>query len=815
MTKRTNATQPQHARTHKPATLTHHHAKPYRKRHVSALGAFVLTALLLILFVFSYQAQLSRGFIEAQSFVASLFNAPNTTPAVISSTYGYSLSYDSRLFYATGIDAATGDIFVSNQLSTKRAYDTVRISPTSNQAASSPSSFKFRFLDATKATGLADPAMKNLDRTTVVAGIDLTATDVTQEASSVTRLGGQEFLHTDWQLRAKTGPATLLPAYATTYIGVINGRAVTILINNGINSSASTYGSVLQSLQFGDRIQAAIPATTTLTAKTASSTDLLDTVLMAGVAQAAAAQKVDDLERNTSIYSPAVVKIYNAYCTDVLINGKGYITNFCSAGTGSGFFISGDGYVATNGHVATSSLKDIVIEDALSTLAAGKNQYFNLIANLAGIKATDFNSSMSNIDILDIAVTKMYAIPDSTFTSSKNVHNMFVALGDKEPDITELLTLTKGYKKYTEQDTIKSAELVDANYHAIDGFKSYKASDVAIIKIAGNDYPVAKLGSIDGLIQGANIAILGFPANATNNGIVSGDQSKVTVTAGKVSGIKNANGSDNKLIETDTTIGHGNSGGPALDTNGSVVGIATYTSDGSGKGDGTFNYIRDIKDLKDLATKVKVSYGTVSASQAEWEKGIAAFYNSHYKSAIKSFTKVKSLYAAHPKADEFIAAANDHIKKGDDVPDFPLVLVIVLALVVLAGGGVTVFLIIRHKKLHGVYSAGVASGTIAPMMAGAAPVAVAMPQGVPMAMQPSAPTMPAPAAPVTPTVPAMITPAPAAVAVPATTPMTSTTTPSTVIMPTPVAEPAPQSATPPTASGTPSPVDGGPPSPIS
>jgi S1-C subfamily serine protease len=714
----------------KHAHLRPHHAKPYRGRHLSALGLLTIVGLALIIFVMSYQSQIQRGIEEAQNFVESLFVRPAATASMVSSSFGYSISYDSAQFYASGVDAQSGDLFINSQLDTKRAYSTIRISPTRVDQAHSQSALRIRYLDGIGASTLTDASMKSLDRNQVLADVDPATTETTQTASSLATLDGTQFLHSSWMIRAKTEPASLIPVYLETYIGVVHGRAMVILINTGSTHSLSAYSDVLSTLRLTPRTQALnAPHTREINSKISANTQLMDSALLVGLASAEAAtpqKTVSDIERATSLYSPAVVKIYNVYCLDLAVQGSPFLQNACSGATGSGFFVSSNGDIATNGHVATSSLKDIAIGDVVESLLSGSPKNFSVMATIAGVQKSDFNSTMTNTEILDIAVNKMYALPDSTFAESNSVHNLLVSLTSKQPDTKELVALTKKRQSYTEQDSIKHATLTAADYRAIDGIKSFHASDVALIKIAGSNYPVAKLGTLEGLIQGSDLAILGFPGNATNNGIVASNESVVTLTAGKVSGIKDAQGSSKKLIETDTTIGHGNSGGPALTPYGTVVGIATYTSDGSGKGNGTFNYIRDIADLKTLAIRSGVTLGDSGQTQKEWEKGIAAFYNSHYSSAIKSFEKVQGYYAQHPKASEFIAAASEHIKKGEDIQDFPTLLVVLIGLGVLAGLGITIAVILRHRAMHQVFKSavGTAGATTAttPVTAGLASI---------------------------------------------------------------------------------------------
>jgi serine protease Do len=101
-------------------------------------------------------------------------------------------------------------------------------------------------------------------------------------------------------------------------------------------------------------------------------------------------------------------------------------------------------------------------------------------------------------------------------------------------------------------------------------------SDIAVIKIDGQNLPVARLGDSDKLKVGEWVVAIG---NAL--GLEGGP----TVTAGVVSAVKRtvdlpgpAGGSIENAIQTDTAINPGNSGGPLINLNGEIVGINTLVA---------------------------------------------------------------------------------------------------------------------------------------------------------------------------------------------------------------------------------------------
>ncbi len=107
------------------------------------------------------------------------------------------------------------------------------------------------------------------------------------------------------------------------------------------------------------------------------------------------------------------------------------------------------------------------------------------------------------------------------------------------------------------------------------------ANDIAVVKIDGQDLPVARLGDSDQLRVGQWVVAIG---NAL--GLEGGP----TVTAGVVSAlnrtIADAPGTTfGPLIQTDAAINPGNSGGPLVNLRGEVVGINTakiQTAEGIG-----------------------------------------------------------------------------------------------------------------------------------------------------------------------------------------------------------------------------------------
>lgn len=88
--------------------------------------------------------------------------------------------------------------------------------------------------------------------------------------------------------------------------------------------------------------------------------------------------------------------------------------------------------------------------------------------------------------------------------------------------------------------------------------------DVALLRVELSGLPVLPIGNSDTLRQGQELLVLGYP------GIVSTDE--VSVTRGIVSAVRPG------WVQTDAAIEPGNSGGPVLDREGRVIGLAAFVT---------------------------------------------------------------------------------------------------------------------------------------------------------------------------------------------------------------------------------------------
>ncbi len=113
------------------------------------------------------------------------------------------------------------------------------------------------------------------------------------------------------------------------------------------------------------------------------------------------------------------------------------------------------------------------------------------------------------------------------------------------------------------------------------------ATDIALLKMDGDDYAFAELGSSDDIIIGEWVIALGNPFGLFSVG------NKPTATAGIISGTNLNFGRQRDgrvyqdMIQTDASINTGNSGGPLINSNGDVIGINTFIFTGGNYSEGS------------------------------------------------------------------------------------------------------------------------------------------------------------------------------------------------------------------------------------
>lgn len=204
--------------------------------------------------------------------------------------------------------------------------------------------------------------------------------------------------------------------------------------------------------------------------------------------------------------------------------------------------------------------------------------------------------------------------------------------------------------------TLKDGRTFKGEVRGID-----ELSDLAVVKINGENLPVAPLGDSSQIQVGDWAIAVGNPLGLEN-----------TVTLGIISTINRSSAQvgipDKRLdfIQTDAAINPGNSGGPLVNAQGEVIGINTAIR-ADAQGIGFAIPIDKAKSIKDqLARGEKVSHPYIGISMIPLTPTIAKEYNKDPNTAF-FLPEIKGVLVVKVMAKSPAAAAG--FRRGDVVTE--------------------------------------------------------------------------------------------------------------------------------------------------
>ncbi len=254
--------------------------------------------------------------------------------------------------------------------------------------------------------------------------------------------------------------------------------------------------------------------------------------------------KLDKYQRMSYRVKPAIVKIFAQVQGTVEFEteqGKKIDEGNVIGGAGSGFIINPNGYVITNGHV---------------------------------VKAIyDFNNNKENVtrQILGtflMKILKQNNLPLNQENAKKVIEKLKPTVTNLQPQNFVILSNLKEYRFEIKQYSKDMQEAIQE--------RGGEGKDVAVLKIEGKNLPTVKLGDSDKVKLQELVFAFGYPGAADIMFLdFKSKFSEVSITRGTISAVK-ADFKGVPIIQSDVNISYGNSGGPAVNENGEVIGVNTY-----------------------------------------------------------------------------------------------------------------------------------------------------------------------------------------------------------------------------------------------
>ena len=251
------------------------------------------------------------------------------------------------------------------------------------------------------------------------------------------------------------------------------------------------------------------------------------------------------------------------------------------------------------------------------------------LQNVSNVFQAKLNVQEQKINaLLDNAGNAGAAVGDDTYSPAlvyaKNVDTVVA--------ISSQAISTNIYGQISETASSGSGVIVSdkgyviTNYHVIQGANTLQVitsdgqehnaqligydmtNDIAVLKIEGENYPFAVLGSSDELVVGEQVVAIGNPLGELTS----------TLTVGYISAKDRMVDTGNyiNMLQTDAAINSGNSGGPLFNMNGEVVGITTAKYSGVSNSGATIEGIGFAIPIDDVLGIIEdlVAYGRVNSA---------------------------------------------------------------------------------------------------------------------------------------------------------------------------------------------------------
>jgi S1-C subfamily serine protease len=191
----------------------------------------------------------------------------------------------------------------------------------------------------------------------------------------------------------------------------------------------------------------------------------------------------------------------------------------------------------------------------------------------------------------------------------------------------------------------------------IEKFSPFNDQDIAIIHVSGMDnMPMLQLGNSSDVQEQDTLTIIGFPGNGDVAGTTATDLLSSSINQVLVSSIKTTN-TGSQVIQVGGNVEQGDSGGPALDSNGQVVGIVSF---GAADTAGSTSFLRTSNSAQQLIQAAGISTAP-SAFQQAWSKAFNDYASNvpgHWHQSMREFQQLANTYPNFKAVQPFLQYAS-------------------------------------------------------------------------------------------------------------------------------------------------------------
>jgi S1-C subfamily serine protease/rhodanese-related sulfurtransferase len=346
---------------------------------------------------------------------------------------------------------------------------------------------------------------------------------------------------------------------------------------------------------------------------------------------------------------PAVVLITTEVRGDVTLNcGRGPVTVTPAPyiETGTGWFVDGRGYVVTNAHV---------VDPAYRLPPWVAHELKKKAIEQACVEPQLKARGLMHGERPDLEERIRQAAASVALGNAKL---------EAEPQITVLLS--NGVKLKAEVLKFSAPPTVDSTGKPTPD----SGRDLALLRVPEGTYPAIGLTTREVQI-GDPVHILGFPGVVLTHELLNQSVTlDASTTNGAVSGFK-MDVINQDLIQTDAPAAHGNSGGPAITDDATLVGVMQFVSlSPSGADVQGFNFLIPARDVGKFLRGTPVTNPGASKFNPIWAAGVEALLAQRYKTALAKLSEADQLVPNLIDVKHSLKIAEEKVKNPPPEP-FP------------------------------------------------------------------------------------------------------------------------------------------------
>jgi S1-C subfamily serine protease len=202
---------------------------------------------------------------------------------------------------------------------------------------------------------------------------------------------------------------------------------------------------------------------------------------------------------------------------------------------------------------------------------------------------------------------------------------------------------------------------IHAAVDRIEKESSFNEKDVAIIHTGLNDMASVQLGDSGSVQQQDHLTIMGFPGNGDVSSKPT-DLLTASINTISVSSIKTTDAGA-QVFQVGGNVEHGDSGGPALDSNGAVVGIVSFGLVSSNSPGGT-SFLQASNSARDLVQSLNLNT-TPGPFQKAWSQAFTDYASTtagHWHKSQREFEQIATKYPLFKGITPYLTYTKDQAK---------------------------------------------------------------------------------------------------------------------------------------------------------